>query len=51
LEDLNGDGRIILEWILDNVGRFGMDYLAQDRDQCEHGNGPSGTIKGGVFLS
>jgi hypothetical protein len=24
--------------------------LAQDRDQCEHGNEPSGSIKGREFL-
>jgi len=24
--------------------------VAQDRDQCEHGNEPSGTIKGGEFV-
>jgi hypothetical protein len=25
-------------------------HLAQDNEQCEYGNKPSGFIKGGVFL-
>jgi len=24
-------------------------YLPEDREQCEHGNEPSGSIKGGEF--
>jgi len=45
-EDLGVDGKIILEWILENQWDD-MDriHLAQDRENCchfEHGNEPSG---------
>jgi hypothetical protein len=41
-------GRIILKWILYRMGWYGLDSLAQYRDQwrgsCEHGDEPSGSI-------
>jgi hypothetical protein len=35
-EDLGVDGTIILEWILEEIGLEGVDWinLAQDMDQC-----------------
>jgi hypothetical protein len=41
-----------IEMDLLEVGRGGMDWieLAEDRDRCEYGNEPSGSIKCGEFL-
>jgi hypothetical protein len=38
---------------LSEMGWEGVDWihLAQDRDYCEHGNEPSGCVKGGNFLT
>jgi hypothetical protein len=38
MESVSVDGRIILEWILENEGGEGVDWahLAQDRDQWWH---------------
>jgi hypothetical protein len=56
LEDVGVYGKIILEWILGKWGggRCGLDssgsgYVAV-AGCCEHGNKPSGSIKGGEFL-
>jgi hypothetical protein len=51
VEDLGIDGRIILqcilgEYVLDSTGS-GWGSVA---GSCEHGNEPSGSIKGGKFL-
>jgi len=54
-EDLRVYGRIILEWIL---GKLGVKMWAGSMwlrigpmaGCCEHGNEPSGSIKGGEFL-
>jgi hypothetical protein len=37
MEDLGHDGRIILQWIFQEVGLAGMAWiaLAQDRDRCQ----------------
>jgi hypothetical protein len=48
LGDLGIDGRIILSWILNRMGRALIVRLTQDRDvagSCEHGNELSGSIK------
>jgi len=55
LEDLCVYGRIILEWILgDGVGRCGLDSSVSRQGpvaSCfEHGDEPSGSIKGVEFL-
>jgi hypothetical protein len=54
-EDLSVDGRIILEWILEKQGgRRLLDSTGSGQgpviDSCEHGNGPSVSIKGWEFL-
>jgi hypothetical protein len=49
-EGLGVDGKIILEW----MGRRGLDSSGSGQGPvagcCEHGNEPSGSIKGGEFL-
>jgi hypothetical protein len=54
-KDLDVDGRIILEWILEN--RKGKCELVSSgsgwgpvEGSCEHGNEPSSSIRGGEFL-
>jgi hypothetical protein len=51
LEDPGVDGRIILKWIFNKWdGDNDWIELAQDRDSCECGNEPPGSIKCGEFL-
>jgi hypothetical protein len=54
-EDPRIDGRIILEWILGKEGGklwtgFIWLRIGTTTGSCEHGDGPSGSIKGGEFL-
>jgi hypothetical protein len=55
-EDLDVDGRILLEWILQKYRLEMCEVDSSDSGQepvaccCEHGNEPSGSIKGGEFL-
>jgi hypothetical protein len=54
-EDLGVDGRIILERIMENrVGEYGLDSSGSGCGPvagcCEHGNEPSGSVKGREFL-
>jgi hypothetical protein len=54
LEELSVDGKIILEWILDRVRGCGLEVFGLGQAAVagcsEHGNEPSGSIKGGEFL-
>jgi len=56
LEDLGVDDKIILEWILREIGWECVHWilLAQDKEPvagcCERGNELSDSIKGGEFL-
>jgi hypothetical protein len=43
LEDLDVNGRIVLEWFLEKEG-------GKDRSCCEHGNEPPVSVKGGELL-
>jgi hypothetical protein len=52
MEEVDVDGRTILEWILGNrVGRCGLDSFGSGQEPVagfhEHGNEASGSIKGG----
>jgi hypothetical protein len=54
-EDLGVDRRMILEWTLEKqVGKVWIGFLwlrmGPVAGSCEHGNEPSGSIKGGEFL-
>jgi hypothetical protein len=50
-EDLEVDGRIILGWILRKYGGKSSDTGRHPMAGfCEHGNEPSGSIKGEEFL-
>jgi hypothetical protein len=54
-QDLGVNGNILLDWILEKrVGGCGLDASGSGHgplvDSCEHGNGPSGSIKCGEFL-
>jgi hypothetical protein len=53
LEDLGVDGKIILEWILgkrwEDVNWMHVSEQEPGVGCCEHGNEPSGSIKGGEF--
>jgi hypothetical protein len=51
LEDLGVDGRIIIKWIFKELdGGMNWIALAQDRDRCECGSEPFGSIKCEKFL-
>jgi len=54
LADLGVHWRIMLEWILDRVRGCGLEVFGLGQAAvagcCEHGNEPSGSIKGGEFL-
>lgn len=49
LEDLDADGRMILKYMLNRMGRHGLIWLriaGQVVTFCEHENDSSGCIKG-----
>jgi hypothetical protein len=59
LENLKGgdvgvDGRIILEWMLENClgggGRCGLDSSGSVAGSYKHGNESSGSMKGAEFI-
>jgi hypothetical protein len=51
LEDIGIDGSITLGWILRKQGgRVWTGFIWQRLATSEHGNEPSGSIKGGDFL-
>jgi hypothetical protein len=53
LGDLGIDGRIRLKFILNKLGKrtlTGFIWLRIVAGSCEHGNEPSGSIKGKEFL-
>jgi hypothetical protein len=52
LEDPGLGGRINIKMDLQEVGCECMNWieLAEDRDRCECGNEPSGSVKCGEFL-
>jgi hypothetical protein len=53
-ENLDIVGRIIIKWILDRLGRYGLDLSGSGQEPvegcCEHGNKLSGSVKCCEFL-